>query len=317
LSLKKIVYYIIGIVCIVIGAAGVVLPIVPGWPFLFLGLTLVAPRQAIRLRNWVHRRFFKQETIHLREWRPLDVHAGFTTKHFPLMLKKTDDLLDLSNQDKFRTLIWKSHVILAHEKSSAGKFAFLNQVHGDAVVVLEDAKLYDKPGFYHFLKADAVVTNIERLTLVVMSADCLSVFLCAPKRSESGRKTAAWVGVVHAGWRGTRLGIVKKAVATLSERSGIPPSEILASFGPAIGNSHYEVGQEFLDYFPPSSLKKKREKLYFDLPRENRRQLLEAGLRPGNLLNPKICTIAENRHFYSFRKEKADAGRIISFITIV
>lgn len=302
-----------GVVCLVAGAAGLVLPVIPGWILIFVGLSFIAPRYAVRLRRRFERRLFKQETVRVADWHArFSVHAGFTTKHFPLILKKTDEWLDLSNQDAFKALFWKSHVALERDKASGGRFVFLNQVHGDRVAVLHDAKAYEKDGFYHFLKADGVITNLPRLTLLVLTADCLSVFLCVPSR---GRRTADWVGLVHAGWRGTRLGILPKAVKLLCEHSGRGPEDVWASFGPSIGCDQYEVGDEFPDYFRPRALRRVGARWHLDLAGENRAQLLEAGLKTSRIADPRICTVTENCDFYSYRKEKDSAGRIISFIT--
>ncbi|HTL70928.1 MAG TPA: laccase domain-containing protein [Candidatus Eisenbacteria bacterium] len=311
--MKKILLYPVGVVCIVVGTALLVLP-GPGIPIIFIGLTIVAPRHAVRLRRWAGRTFLRDETFHWTEWQPFSAHAGFTTKRFPLLLKKTDDLLDLSNQEAFKRFLWKSQVVLGREKASAGRFVFLNQVHGSNVAVLEDPKLYDRAGFYHQLKSDGVITNIRRLTLLVLSADCLPVFLCAVQKDVK-RSTAQWVGLLHAGWRGTREGIAGKGARLLAERSGLPPGSIHAAFGPCIGPQAYEVGEEFAGYFPASALVRSEGKLYFDLAGENRRQLIEAGVPAAQILESKICTLAQNRHYHSYRGEKDDAGRIISFLT--
>lgn len=302
----------LGVVLIPIGIAGLILPILPGWIFLVIGVTLIAPGYAAGFRRKLQQRFFKQDTIRFAEWRKRGVLAGFTTKHFPLLLKKTDELLNLSNQNAFRELLWKSHVMMESEKASMNRFAFLNQVHGSEIAVLEDAKLYDKDGFYHFLKADAVVTDIPRLTLLVMSADCLTLFFMVKGRG----KKADWIGLAHAGWKGTAGRIAEKTLAKLVERSGCRPSDVRVAFGPCISGPNYEVGPEFRTHFKGrSSLNAKKDKLYFDLAGENARQLVEAGVFTWNIIDSKICTIGQNAHFYSFRKEKEDAGRMISFIT--
>lgn len=302
---------VIGVILIPIGIAGLVLPVLPGWIFIVIGVSLIAPRYAAGFRRKLQQKFFKQDTIRFGEWRKQGVIAGFTTKHFPLLLKKTDEMLDLAHQNKFRELLWKSHVLMESEKASMNRFAFLNQVHGSEIVVLDDAKLYDKDGFYHFLKADAVVTNISRLTLLVMSADCLTIFFMVKGRG----KRADWIGLAHAGWKGTSEKIAKKTAAKLVERSGCRPSDIRVAFGPCISGPNYEVGPEFREHFKRRSLSTKKDKLYFDLAGENARQLLEAGVWSWNILDSKICTIGQNAHFYSFRKEKEEAGRMISFIT--
>jgi len=240
--------------------------------------------------------------ILLSKWKALGVHAGFTTKRFPLVLKNSNEWLDPSTQIRFEKLFAK------------GRYAVLNQVHGDTVAVLEDKKRYGKIGFYHFSKTDGVVTNIPGLTLLVLTADCLSVFLCVAKKIPGKKSAADWVGLVHAGWRGTRAGIVAKAMRLLCKRSGRPPQDIYAAFGPCIGKAHYEVGEEFGAYFKAPVLQRRRNTLYFDLAGENRRQLLALGVRPGRIFDPKLCTVAGNRDFYSFRKENEAAGRMISFI---
>ena len=215
----------------------------------------------------------------------------------------------------------------AGEKASEGRFAFLNQVHGNNIAVIEDEKQVEKPGFYHFLKADGIVTNISHLTLLVMTADCLSIFFIVLKRGPEAQKPASdWVGLAHAGWRGTRQEIARKTISLLRERSGCRPEDIFVAFGPVIGSAHYEVGSEFQQYFPASTdrrrlfdpqpaLRRINEKWLLDLACENTRQLREAGIPKAHLVNLKICTVDENSHFYSSRKEKDAAGRMISFIT--
>lgn len=305
-----------GGVLIVVGAAGALLPILPGWPFFFVGLSMVSPSAARRLKRRLFRRLFKQDTVFLGPWKPFRVRAGFTTKHFPLALKKTDELLDLSNQSRFKDLLWKADAALEPSLGSSERFVFLNQVHGDNVAVVGDEAAHDKPGFYHFLEADGVLTSLPRLTLLVMTADCLPIFLCAVGPGAGRRaRQARWIGLVHAGWRGTEKGIARKAARMLIERLGCRPQDAYASFGPCIGARAYEVGPEFRELFHHRSLQRRGSKLFFDLAGENRRQLEEAGLKPWRIADPSICTVAENDHFYSYRKEKEAAGRMISFIT--
>ena len=49
---------------------------------------------------------------------------------------------------------------------------------------------------------------------------------------------------------------------------------------------------------------------------ENRRQARSAGVPMKNLRISGLCTVSDNRIFYSFRKEKEAAGRMISFIRL-
>ena len=295
--MRKIFLALLGVIFILIGLVGLIVPVMPGWLFVFAGLSLIAPKLAERLKNRIFRKFFKKDIVYLEEWRKRPVHAGFTTRHLPLVLHKTDDLLNPSNQDTFRKFF-----------PDKKKFALLNQVHEDKIVVLEDEAQFPKEGFYHFLKADAVITPVRGLTLLVMTADCLSVFFVTPGPDP-------WVGLAHAGWRGTQKQITRRTVELIAEKSKCLPRDVHIAFGPCIGKEQYEVGGEFKGLFPKKSLHFKRDKVYFNLSGENRRQLLEAGVLEKNILDHAICTVSENEDFYSFRKEKDAAGRLVSFIT--
>ncbi len=303
--IKGALLYLLGILLIGVGLAGVVLPILPGWVFIFMGLSIVAPRAARRLRWWIFRRRFKKDLFRFKEWAKKGVEAGYTTRHFSMHLSKTDDLLAEQNQSVFLNLFSIGRKALDDTIKPVDKFVLLRQVHGDKIVVLEDPEAFHKPGFYPQADADGAITNVSDLTLLVFSADCLSIFFSAGE----------WVGLAHAGWRGTKAGIASKMLKLISEKSGMPASKVRVIFGPRIGPDAYVVGEEFKTHFPEESLHRHRGKLHFDLGSENKRQLLEAGASNRRVLDHGICTIQNNADFYSFRQEGEKAGRIISFIT--
>lgn len=282
----------------VIGVAGLFVPVVPGWVLIFFGLSFISPELAERLKRRFFHRLLKQQIVRLKSLEKVSVQSGFTTKHFPLFLKKTDDLLDPGNQTKLA------------ESLGGQKFALLDQVHGDTVAVLENSGRLELNGFRHLPQTDGVLTDIRGLTLLVLTADCLPVFFCARR----------WVGLVHAGWRGTQKKIVQKAYRLIREKSACPDSEIHVILGPRIGAEHYEVGDEFQDFFrrrgKNAVLKSKRGKWIFDLAKENEIQLREAGAKEKNISDLRIDTFSESENFYSFRRERAAAGRMVSFITI-
>ncbi len=304
-SLKGFLLYVLGLLLIFVGVAGVVLPILPGWVFIFMGLSIVAPRAAMRLKWWVFRRRFKKDLFSFKEWEKSGVEAGYTTRHFSLRLSKTDDLLSEQNQASFLNLFSVGRKALNETLKPVDKFVLLRQVHGDHIVTLEDPELFIKPGFYPQESADGAITKVPGLSLLVFSADCLSIFFLAGE----------WIGLAHAGWRGTKSNIALKMLKLISKRSGVPASKVCVIFGPRIGADAYAVGEEFAGHFPKESLHRRKGKLHFDLGSENKRQLQEAGASHYNLLDHGICTVQQNADFYSFRKEGDQAGRIISFIT--
>ena len=321
--MKKIILAIAGALLILVGIAGLILPVMPGWALIFFGLSFIAPAFAARLKRRVLRKFFKKEIVYLDEWKKLNVHTGFTTRHFPLVLHKAADLLDVSNQNFFVGTI-HAHLppVGRIGKARLDKFVFLEQVHGDHVEVLEDAEKFKQEQFIRLSAADGVLTNLKNVMLLVLTADCLSIYLSA------GKGQSQWIGLVHAGWRGAEKNIAKKAFKMIRDKSGCAARDIRVILGPRIGKNHYEVGEEFQEYFPvgarsprptwgevTSPLRQKNGRLYFDLAGKNKRQLLEAGASRDRIVELGICTVSENEDFYSFRKEKEAAGRIISFIS--
>ena len=108
------------------------------------------------------------------------------------------------------------------------EWATLRQVHGNVVHRTEE------PG--EIGEGDAVWSTVSHLPLAVFTADCLGVVLKAPGA----------VGVAHAGWRGTRAGLLTKLRVEMAA-SGHAPTH--AAIGPGIGACCFEVGEEVATQF--------------------------------------------------------------------
>jgi len=154
---------------------------------------------------------------------------------------------------------------------------------------------------------DALVTDRENLPLAVFTADCLSIFLYDPL-------TPA-IGLVHAGWRSTKENIAAKAVQLMQERFNSKPSSLYVGFGPAIRSCCYEVGADFRDLFS-YGLIERNNRYYLDLAGINRKQALDSGVLKDNILDSAICTSCRNAEFFSYRKEGASCGRMMSVIML-
>ena len=108
------------------------------------------------------------------------------------------------------------------------------QVHRDDVRVVTAAdcgKGLWRPQDYD--SADALITDVPGVPLVVFSADCNVILLHDPVRRV--------VGAAHAGWRGTAAGIAGKTVRAMCEAYGCAPADIRAAIGPAIGQCCFET----------------------------------------------------------------------------
>lgn len=148
------------------------------------------------------------------------------------------------------------------------KLLILQQVHKDHVV---NADLIDD--FQHRPEADAAVTTKKDIILSIQTADCVPVLLA----SEDG----SIIGAAHCGWKGTRLGIIKKLIDNMKSSSGAV--KFMGIIGPSIQQFSYEVDKVFYEDF--ISLDQLNQKFFisskhsghymFDLPGLVRQQLEE------------------------------------------
>ena len=175
----------------------------------------------------------------------------------------------------------------------------MRQVHGNDVLMVDDAAM-------NISEADAVISRRKKALLTVRTADCLPVFL-VDARNEA-------VGLVHAGWKGTRLQICMKTVLMMKEEYGTDLSQLQVAFGPCIRKGSYSVGSEFSEFFP-DEVEERDGKLWFDLALANKRQLLRAGVSEKNLWDCEIDTF-RHRGCSSYRRDGDQAGRMLSGIVL-
>ncbi|MFA5261681.1 MAG: polyphenol oxidase family protein, partial [Candidatus Omnitrophota bacterium] len=116
------------------------------------------------------------------------------------------------------------------------------------------------------------------------------------------------------GWRGTRGGIVREAVARMQDVFGSDPAELNAALGPCIRPCCYTVGQEFCDLFP-NDVKRQRDRIVLDLAGANVRQLLQGGVQESQIYDCRACTCCDTR-FFSYRREGLRCGRNLALMVM-
>ncbi len=201
---------------------------------------------------------------------------------------------------------------IAKELVPYGRFDFVTaqQTHSDHVHIVCQKQTR---GWYTqkdaVAECDALVTAQKGIMLCILTADCVPILLCDPKKEV--------VAAVHAGWRGTEAKIVVKTVETMQKAFGCSSSDIVAGIGPAIGACCYEVGEDVAKHFGyRTDILEKKEggKYMLNLPLENRLQLLDAGVPQAQIELSGICTACESDTYFSYRKEKGCSGRFMSLI---
>jgi YfiH family protein len=150
-------------------------------------------------------------------------------------------------------------------------------------------------------EGDAIISAEPGVAIGIKTADCVPILLADP-----GTRL---IGCVHAGWRGTSANIIGATVEALQSR-GVRVHDLCVAIGPSIGSCCYEVGPEVarrFDRWRPESAG-----LKLDLPAINEIQLLEAGVVA--IWKSGDCTYCQPGKFFSYRREKEQAGRMLSFV---
>ncbi|HEY0829220.1 MAG TPA: peptidoglycan editing factor PgeF [Bacilli bacterium] len=191
------------------------------------------------------------------------------------------------------------------------------QVHGSHIEVVTN----EEKGRGRYLREDAfpatdgMVTNCRGVVLTVFFADCVPVYFWDP--------VAKAVGLVHAGWKGTVLEIVRAAIEVMKHQFGSQPNRIQAAIGPSIGSCCYEVDGAVMDkvraVLPdvlqnPSIEAIGQGKYKLDLKEVNRQFMIKAGILPTNIEISRLCTSCNTHLFYSHRREEGRTGRMAAWI---
>jgi YfiH family protein len=191
------------------------------------------------------------------------------------------------------------------------KLYFPHQTHSDQIVeVTTQTTSNDLHG------VDALITQTPGIAIGVMSADCVPVLIADPVKRA--------IAAIHAGWKGTVLGIVKKTVLKMKDELGCNPHDMIAGIGPSIGAANYEVGldviQAICSSFPIADKLllpgKTNDKAYFDLWKANQHWLTTAGVPNDQIEIAGICTYENPDKFYSARYFHHKTGRFAACISI-
>ncbi|HWS42492.1 MAG TPA: peptidoglycan editing factor PgeF [Pseudoflavonifractor sp.] len=197
------------------------------------------------------------------------------------------------------------------------KLVFSAQVHADAVRICTSADAgvgLDRPAPY---EADALVTDVPGLALAVFTADCLPILLYDGERRV--------VAAVHAGWRGTALGIVERTVERMAAQYGSDRANILAAIGTGISRCCFETREDVPNAMTeslgaaalPFIEAKEGGRFLVDLKGLNVLRLERAGLRAANVAVSNACTACLPQRYWSHRAAGDQRGSMAAVISLV
>lgn len=188
-----------------------------------------------------------------------------------------------------------------------GKIVTMRQVHGDEIIEVKDKNLKEAGA------ADGMLTRGIGIHLGVLTADCVPILFVAPKHR--------MVAAAHAGWRGTLMGLAERMVRRLNDDYGVLPEEIEAALGPSIGACCYEVKDDVTEplrhkwgRLADENIEMRNGKSFVDLRRLNRGVIESTGVPRRQISEIGPCTCCAADEFFSYRRERQETGRQISFI---
>jgi hypothetical protein len=162
--------------------------------------------------------------------------------------------------------------------------------------------------------ADGLVTDRADTPLTMRFADCTPLLFCDAVQGV--------IGIAHAGWRGTVLGVAANTALTMIESFGCKPANIQVGIGPSIGPQRYQVGEEVvaavLGRFGTTDgliVRDARDgTAYLDLWAANRLDLERVGVEQIEVAG--MCTATLTDEFFSHRAEKGRTGRFGAVLSL-
>ncbi len=230
---------------------------------------------------------------------------GIFTRHGGVSAAPWQSLnLGASVGDSPEAVAENRHRLLAHFGLERARVGTLWLVHGADVLQLDAPPSANG----QMPQADAFITDQPDVPLLLRFADCVPLLFYDPAR--------AAIGMAHAGWRGTALGIVAQTIQAMQNAYGCAPSSIQALIGPSICCACYEVGEDVMaamkERFDEEELANcarpsANGRWQLDLSAANRLEMERAGLQ--QIQDTAPCTACHSDEFFSHRAEGGRTGR--------
>jgi YfiH family protein len=233
----------------------------------------------------------------------LGVAHATTTRYCPGISSFAEPIVPEAPKAPFRS---EAAALLGATGLDLSRVGYARQVHGAAV-----ARVPAGGGFAGLV--DVLVTAEPRVPLAIFTADCLAIVLCDP--------TARALAVAHVGWRGTVQGATRQAVRAVAEVGG-RVGALRAAIAPSIGPCCYEVDEPVTAEFARAFGERWRAwatpsrpgRVMLDLWSANEALLVDAGVPPSAIENPRLCTACHPELLYSYRR--GNRGRLVTLAAL-
>ena len=217
----------------------------------------------------------------------------------------------IGSSDSKKNVLNNLKIVCKKINCSSKNLILLNQIHSNKFYFINKNYKFKKKK----LNGDALITNVKKIALGVLVADCVPVLIYD--------KNLKIISAIHAGWKGVYKEIIKKVVKFLIKK-GSNTKNLVAVIGPSISEKSYEVQKDFKDKFLKKDKQSKfffkirKNKTYFGLNKYVYYHLKKLGIK--NLEIIKKNTFDPKNNFFSARRsiqnKENDYGRNISVIMI-
>ena len=217
----------------------------------------------------------------------------------------------IGSSDSKKNVLNNLKIVCKKINCSSKNLILLNQIHSSKFYFINKNYKFKKKK----LNGDALITNVKKIALGVLVADCVPVLIYD--------KNLKIISVIHAGWKSVYKEIIKKVVKFLIKK-GSNTKNLVAVIGPSISEKSYEVQKDFKDKFLKKDKQSKfffkirKNKTYFGLNKYVYYHLKKLGIK--NLEIIKKNTFDPKNNFFSARRsiqnKENDYGRNISVIMI-
>ena len=217
----------------------------------------------------------------------------------------------VGSSDSKKNVLNNLKIVCKKINCSSKNLILLNQIHSNKFYFINKNYKFKKKK----LNGDALITNVKKIALGVLVADCVPVLIYD--------KNLKIISAIHAGWKGVYKEIIKKVVKFLIKK-GSNTKNLVAVIGPSISEKSYEVQKDFKSKFLKKDKQSKfffkirKNKTYFGLNKYVYYHLKKLGIK--NLEIIKKNTFDPKNNFFSARRsiqnKENDYGRNISVIMI-
>lgn len=251
----------------------------------------------------------------LNNWKDIQpsLQIGFTTRQggvskypfeaFNLGLHVPDNEQDVINNRR----LLASKIGIPMENWVSGE-----QIHGTTIEIIDNT-VKGKGAFSYkesLSSVDGLITNKKGILCTAFFADCVPLFFFDP---DSG-----YIGIAHAGWKGTVNGIGEKMIKKLKE-VGANLETLRVAIGPCISKDAYEVDAHVIENLTINQKTNTTEEqinnhYLLDLKKLNVEILLQNGVIRHNIEITNYCTFRDKEMFFSHRRDHGRTGRMLGFI---